>query len=390
MQRIDGAQRRARLGVRHQLATAAAGPVEVARAMVALHSTDPGSVFLSVLARTAQVDVQTVERALYQDRTLIRMLGMRRTMFVVPVELAPVIQAACANAIADTQRRVYVKFLDELGIGDGEWFRDVQDSTERALLKRGEAVATQLSEDEPRLRTPVVVAAGKPYQTKQNITSWVLFMLAAEGRIVRGRPRGSWTSSQWSWSPVQAWLPGGIGQLPVEEARVELVRRWLATFGPGTVADLRWWTGWTTGQVKQALAELKPVEVDLDEGGTGLVLPDDVEPVPEPDPWVALLPALDPTPMGWSQRAWYLGEHAPQLFDRSGNVAPTVWADGRIIGGWTQRPDGEVVYRLLEDVGADTTAEVAAAAQRLAAWIGPARIAPRTRLRPPLERELLG
>lgn len=211
MQRIDGAQRRARLGVRHQLATAAAGPVEVARAMVALHSTDPGSVFLSVLARTAQVDVQTVERALYQDRTLIRMLGMRRTMFVVPVELAPVIQAACANAIADTQRRVYVKFLDELGIGDGEWFRDVQDSTERALLKRGEAVATQLSEDEPRLRTPVVVAAGKPYQTKQNITSWVLFMLAAEGRIVRGRPRGSWTSSQWSWSPVQAWLPGGIG-----------------------------------------------------------------------------------------------------------------------------------------------------------------------------------
>jgi len=49
-----------------------------------------------------------------------------------------------------------------------------------------------------------------------------------------------------------------------------------------------------------------------------------------------------------------------------------------------------VVYRLLEDVGAETGAEVAAAAERVAGWIGPARISPRTRLRPPLERELIG
>lgn len=90
--------------------------------------------------------------------------------------------------------------------------------------------------------------------------------------------------------------------------------------------------------------------------------------------------------MGWTQRSRYLGEHAPTLFDRTGNVGPTVWSDGRIVGGWAQRATGEVVFRLLEDVGRDTVGAVEAAAARLAGWIGPVRVTPR--FRTPLEREL--
>ena len=68
----------------------------------------------------------------------------------------------------------------------------------------------------------------------------------------------------------------------------------------------------------------------------------DTDPVPEPEPWIALLPALDPTPMGWSGRDWYLpAEHRAALFDRTGNIGPSVWCDGRIVGGWAQRPDGD-------------------------------------------------
>ena len=103
-------------------------------------------------------------------------------------------------------------------------------------------------------------------------------------------------------------------------------------------------------------------------------------------PWAALLPALDPTPMGWRERAWYVGEHAPALFDRSGNIGPTAWWDGRIVGGWAQRKDGEIAVRLLEDIGAEASAAIAAEAQRLREWIGPVRITPR--FRTPLEREL--
>jgi DNA glycosylase AlkZ-like len=386
VRRIDVEQRRARLARRHHLAVPAADPVQATRGVVALHGTDPASVFLSIDARTVPVDVDAIERVLYEERSLIRMLGMRRTMFVVPVELAAVIQAACTKEIALRQRRTYTKLLTEAGVGDGGWLREVEDATAKALAARGEATGAQLSADEPRLRTQLLMAEGKRYAAKVNITTWVLFMLAADGRIVRGRPRGSWTSSQYHWSPTEIWLGGPMPELPVENSRVELVRRWLASFGPGTIADLKWWTGWTTGQVKQVLAVISPEEVDLD-GQTGLVPTDDVDPAEPPEHWVALLPALDPTAMGWSERSWYLGPHAAAaLFDRSGNIGPTIWSDGRIIGGWAQRPNGEIVHRLFDDVGRDVVAEVESRAARLADWIGPVRVTPR--FRTPLEREL--
>jgi hypothetical protein len=90
--------------------------------------------------------------------------------------------------------------------------------------------------------------------------------------------------------------------------------------------------------------------------------------------------------MGWRERAWYVGEHTSALFDRSGNIGPTVWWEGRIVGGWAHRKDGEIAVRLLEDIGAEGSAAIAAEAQRLRERIGAARITPR--FRTPLEREL--
>jgi len=389
VRRIGVQERRARLGARHHLAPAAqaAGVVQVAEDLVGLHGTDPASVFLAAVARIRQPEVEAIERAMYDDRVLLRMLGMRRTMFVVPVELAPVVQAACTNAIAAAQRGLLLQLLEQSGIADDPqpWLEEVEEATVKALAARGQALATELSEDEPRLREQLQLAEGKSYAARQSVSTRVLLVLAAEGRIARGRPRGSWISGQYRWSLIESWLPGGMAEWSTEAARAELLRRWLAAFGPGTVADLRWWTGLTAGEVKRALAAVGAVEVDLD-GVPGLVLADDLMPPAPAEPWVALLPALDPTVMGWSGRGWYLGEHGPTLFDRNGNAGPTVWWDGRIVGGWANRKDGEIAVRLLEDVGADGVAAVEAAAGRLADWLGPVRVTPR--FRTPLEREL--
>jgi hypothetical protein len=385
MRRITLDERRARLGRRHHLATPADTPAEVARALVALHGTDPASVFLSAAARMRAPEIAAVERAIYEDRALVRMLGMRRTVFTVPADLMPVVQAACTNDIAVRERRLTLRFLAEAEVGDAAWLRDVEESTVAALRRRGAAFAAELSADEPRLKERLVLARGKSYEGRPAVTNRVLFVLSAEGRIVRGRPRGSWISNQFGWSPIESWLPDGIPAIPAETARAELVRHWLTSYGPGTVADLKWWTGLTLTQVRAALATLETEEVDLD-GVPGVVLAADAEPVEAPAPWVALLPALDPTTMGWAGRDWYLGEHRTALFDRSGNAGPTIWCDGRVVGGWGQRPGGEVAVRLLEDIGTEAEAAVEAEAARLTDWLKPVRVTPR--FRTPLEREL--
>jgi Winged helix DNA-binding domain len=389
---VSDDERRARLALRHRLAPDARGDdvATVAGDICGLHATDPASVFLAARARLREPSVAAIEHALYDERSLLRMLGMRRTVFVVPVELAAIVQASSTRALVPVQRKLLVKHLHEAGVtGDGNaWLRAAQDDTLRALKLRGEAKAAELSQDVPALRERLALTPDKSYAANPAVGPRVLFLLAAEGRIVRGRPLGSWTSTLYRWAPMATWLPGGLGELETEDAAALLVERWLRAFGPGTYADLKWWTAWQAGLLKRALARVDPVEVALEGGAVGLLAPGDDQPVSAPaQPFASLLPTLDPAPMGWQARDWYLGAHRERLFDRSGNIGPTVWWGGRIVGGWAQRKqDGEVVFALLEDVGSDAAAAIATEAQRLRDWIGDVRVTPR--FRSPLEREL--
>ncbi len=381
-------ERRARLGRRHLLATSARvdDAVAIADAIVALHGTDPSTVFLSAAARMATPSVERLERALYDDRLLVRTLCMRRTMFVLPVAMVPVVQAACTDALVPGERKRTLGMLEQNGVPDAEaHLRALEEATLAAIEEQGEATGAELSKLVPGLRQQVLVGVGTKWEGTIGLTTRVLFLLSTEQKIVRGRPKGGWTSSQYRWSPMSSWLSPTVSPPTADEAQIELSRRWLRTFGPATVADLKWWSGLTLGQVRKALTALDVEEVDLD-GAPGIILADDVEPTAPPEPWIALLPSLDPTTMGWQQRSWYLGEHSKALFDSNGNAGPTVWSDGRIVGGWAQRKSGEVVFRLLEDVGAALTEAVKAEAARLTVWLGDVRVTPR--FPTPLQREL--
>lgn len=349
---IGVAERRARLGLRHRLAgaTRAQEPAEVAESLVALHGTDPATVYLAVGARLAEPGktVAQTERALYEDRALVRMHGMRHTVFVFPTELTAVVHASTGLAVAARERASLVKAMAMAGAPDAAWLTEVEESALAALARRGQATAAELAADEPRLREQFVYAPGKSYEGVHTVSTRLLRVLGVEGKVVRGRPLGSWTSSQFRWA-VAPEHP----ELDVAGAQAELLRHWLAACGPATEADLKWWTGWRVTEVRRALAAIGAQAVSLDEG-TGHVVEGDVDPVAGPaEPWAALLPGLDPTAMGWQQRDWYLApELRPSLFDGSGNVGPTVWWNGRVVGGWAQRGDGEIVWRLLEDLGA--------------------------------------
>jgi Winged helix DNA-binding domain len=376
--RLSDDERRARLGVRHLLAdgTRATSYAEAATAMVVLHATDPATVFLEGWARMAETSPESIEHELYEKPTVLRMLAMRRTLFIVPLPDVPMVLAAGSHDVAERERARTVKMLTDAGIGPdpATHLAELEEIALAAIRAQGEASTTELRGIDPRLAERMTLARGKSYEGSMAVISRVVHHLGLDGRIGRGRPRGSWVSGQFRWMPIERWFPSGIPSLPIEEARAELVRRWLRTFGPATRDDVRWWTGWTVGATRQALDAIGAVEVTLDGGATGYALPDDLEPTEPPAPWVRLLPALDATTMGWTGRDWYLGPHRPRLFDTNGNAGPTIWVDGRIVGGWAQLRSGEVVPMLLEDVGDETTHRIEAEAARLEAWIGPARV----------------
>ena len=190
---------------------------------------------------------------------------------------------------------------------------------------------------------------------------------ASPTRATSASPAGS--SSSWrsrgASSAAGPGAPGSAASTAGHRWSAGWARRWRSWTGdrPGPTrgplartlrtrdeADIRWWTGLTARAVRAALATVGAEQVDVD-GTVGYVLPGDVEATPDPAPWVALLPALDPTTMGWQARDWYLGGHKAQLFDSNGNAGPTIWADGRIVGGWAILDGGQVVTGLLEDVG---------------------------------------
>ena len=216
--------------------------------------------------------------------------------------------------------------------------------------------------------------------------SRVLFQLAMEGRIVRTGSAGSWRSSQYRWAATTGWHHETIDRPEPTEARARILSSYLGSHGPATMTDLRWWTGWTVANLRAALSVLDVAEVELESGGTGLVLDGDTEFEIDDDPGVAFLPSLDPTPMGWKERAWYLGAHAESIFDRNGNAGPTIWSRAGIVGGWAQTRDGSVVYRLLEPVDSATEDSVRETARALTEWLDGTVVTPR--FRTPLEKEL--
>ena len=387
MRTIPDAERRTRLARRHGFVQPAASVSALAGQMAGLHSTDPVSVYLSLASRRVVDTPEMVEAALYEERSSLRMLGMRRTLFVVPVDLVSAVQRSYTDGFVTKERKRLAGWLEHAEItSDGESHIDRMFGIAMSFLEQaGEASTREMTSALPELDQRFLPPVSPEWATPISVGSRVIQLLTASGMAVRTRPLGTWISSQYRYAPMERWLGSPIESLDEQEARNRLARAWLSSFGPGTVTDLKWWTGWTVGHTRRTLEALGAVEVAL-ETGTGYVLSDDLEPVEPVEPWAGLLPSLDPTSMGWKERGWYFGEHAARLFDRNGNAGPTVWWDGRVVGGWAQRPDGEIVVEYLEEVSADAKSAVEVEVARLTRFLGPTRFTPR--FPTPLERHL--
>jgi hypothetical protein len=371
-------ERRTRLGRRHFLSGPAASPVDLVGDLVGLHATDPATPYLSLWARVPDFAVADLDAELYERRSLVKHLAMRRTLWVIRTRDLPSVQRGASDRVADNERRRLIADAQKAAVCDdgAAWLDAACDAVLRHLSAHGPTSAKDLRAAIPELAGHYDPAPGKRWGGETPLAPRILTVLAVRGDIVRGPNDGSWTTSRPRWASVDTWLAESRDAVSPEAARTELVRTWLRTFGPATLPDIKWWFGNTLTWARHALADVDAVEVDLD-GTPGYVLPDDVEPERATESWCALLPGLDVTTMGWFDRDWYLSGHRAQVFDVNGNGGPTAWCDGRIVGGWGQDADGRVELRLLEDVGRAAQQALQRRADALTDWLDGVRISPR-------------
>jgi len=356
--------------------------VAIARSLVALHSTDPVTVYLSVLARMRKPDLDAVATALYADRSLIRHHAMRRTLWVATPDVVAVMHRACTRKIAALERRKTEVFLAAAGIEDpAAWLADADNKVGRVLADHGPVMARTIGTLLPEIAQPLSLSEGKPYAGTQGAHSRVVTGLGFDGVAVRGRPTGTWINGQYAWSHMADWAPdlhtamhvGGV-----EDAQSQLAHRWLHRFGPGTERDVSWWMGWTLGDTRAALVDCDARPVLTSAGPAWMPaeaeLPtvDGIETTEEP--WVALLPGLDPTVMGWKDREFYARAGGESAWDTNGNAGPTIWIDGQIVGAWGQTKGGEIRTHYFAAVRPNRRKQVEERAEEVAGWLGDTRI----------------
>jgi hypothetical protein len=371
--RIDAEERRARLAERHRLLprTRTDNLPQIADDLVALHSSDPVSVFLSAMARMVHPSVEAVEQALYADRSLIRHHGMRRTLWVATPPVVRLMHAAATRDLLATERRRTGQLLAASGVADPElWLAEAEKQVLADLREHGPSTAREIGQRAEGLRQRLQLAPGKAYAAVQSAHTRVLYILGFAGQMLRGRP-SSWINGAYRYVDAETWLPGGLGDLDPQAAAAELAARWLQRFGPATTADLQWWMGWTMRRTKQALADCGAVEVELD-SDPGWLAADDPHLGPI-EAWVAVLPGLDPTIMGWKQRDWYLPVTSREVFDSAGNGGPSLWVDGRVVGAWAQTRDGTIHTHYFERVATARRHEIDQRIEQLKTWIGDTR-----------------
>ena len=371
--RIDAEERRARLAERHRLLsrTRTDDLPQIADDLVALHSSDPVTVFLSAMARMAHPSIEAVEQALYADRCLIRHHGMRRTLWVATPPVARLIHAAATRDLVANERRRTSQLLAAADVENPEqWLAEAELQVLADLREHGPSTAREVGQRVEALRHRLQLAPGKAYAAAQSAHTRVLYILGFTGQMLRGRP-SSWINGAYAYADAESWLPGGLGDLESRQAAAELANRWLQRFGPGTTADLQWWMGWTVRRTKQALSDCGAVEAEL-EGEAGWLAAEDPSLGPV-EPWVAVLPGLDPTIMGWKQRGWYLPKTSLEVFDTVGNGGPSLWVDGRVVGAWAQSKEGSIHTHYFERVAASRRREIDQRIEQLKSWIGDTR-----------------
>jgi len=314
--------------------------VQIARDIYGLHATNPTTPYVSLFARARGFTRDRLDEELYVNKTLGKIRCVRTTVHVLPRETIPIAFAA-TKAIVEPNSENFLRYT-------GGVTKDQYQEASKAVLKmlKGKGMST--------------LQIKKELGSKLNI-SIIVNLMCDQGLLMRGRSDKGWKSNTHTYFLFSDYFPGmDLNAVDPAQARQTTVRQYLAAYGPATVKDISWWSGFTMTEVRRILQTLarETAEVEIPElKGSYVMLTMDMADLkrfePPSRPVVNLLPALDPYVQGYKERERYLdNQHYNLAFDRSGNSTSTILVEGRVAGVWdiSQGPEPTVKLFLFHNL----------------------------------------
>lgn len=314
---------------RQHLVSPAADPLVAARTLLGAQAQVQSAAVLQLRARTAGFPDAVLERALYAERTLVKLWAQRSTLHLAVRDDLGLILAL---------RRIYSS-------GYHRWYAREglePDQVERLVAAIAEAVALgpHSRMDLSRLLTPRLGEWARPWLEH----SWggVIKLAAALGHVCHGPAR---TDGEAGVEALFVSLPRWVELPPVPDGRaamMELLRRYLAVYGPAGVADFRKFTGLPGETVPAAFADLAAELLPVDLAGRrAYALAADEEALRGAEHetgHLTALPLFDPWLLAHADTAQYLDDrHRKAVYRTAGWISAVVLRQGRVVATWTHR-----------------------------------------------------
>ncbi len=314
----------------HALAGRGGSVAKLAADLVGLHNTTQSTPYLSLRARLPDFSRAQLDEPMWNGWSLARYRAMRLTMFIFPIDLLEVAAAASRHITTPLAAR----WLRDSGMDQAEF--DAIAASVAEVLADGPLTVRALRE---------ALGAGQSVDI-----SGVVGRMCDAGRLVGGASPRSWRSSVRQYHRWEDVLPNVDPHRWTEpEAIRELIRCYIDSYGPVTIDDISWWTGFTKARCRAAIAGLDTEEVEVD-GWPGPLWRFEEQATELPSA-VRALPLLDPYVQGYRDRVRLLDPHRNEwVHDWGGNATATLVHRGRVIGVWQviEKPQREVWYHLFE------------------------------------------
>jgi hypothetical protein len=313
-------------------------PVAVVERLVGVQAQWPPAPYVGIWTRTTSFKRPTLERELAKG-TVVKATVMRQTLHLVTP-------------------RDYALFRAAMSETNFPW--------ETSIAKRLAPAVRRLAAD-----GPVVSADAIAYLEKKHRISGISARRAWRAARIRAHLVHHHETALWHARPEGRFVlldePETLVPL---EARAEMIRRYLAAFGPSSLRDIVQWSMMHVPELKASLALLEPLRHFRDEQGRELL---DVQraPLPAPDtPAPArFLPKWDNVLLAWADRTRVLPEaYRKQVIRMNGDVAQTFLVDGFVAGTWRVE-NGRVALEPFAKLPGTAQRELKAEARRLEAFL---------------------